>query len=151
MTADPQEIATAVAAAMYGRDHAAQALGITVDAVRPGYARARMTVRDDMVNGHAVCHGGLTFALADTAFAYACNAANVATLAQHCSIAFTAPARAGDVLTATAEERLVRGRTGIYDVTVVDQNDATIALFRGHGSRTRDAVVDGLPQAEPAS
>ena len=76
-----QQVAEAVRDAMYASDRAAQALGITVEAIGPGFARCRMTVREDMLNGHGTCHGGLTFTLADTAFAYACNAYNRATVA----------------------------------------------------------------------
>ena len=96
--ADPQSVAEAVRTGMYARDRAAQALGIAVEAIGPGFARCRMRVRDDMVQGHATCHGGLTFTLADTAFAYACNAYNRATVALGAEIAFLAPARPGDVL-----------------------------------------------------
>ena len=100
--ADDQATAEAVRAQMYGRDHAAQALGITVEAIGPGSAVCRMAVREDMLNGHATCHGGLIFTLADTAFAYACNAGNRATVALACQISYIAPARTGDVLTADA-------------------------------------------------
>jgi acyl-CoA thioesterase len=111
--ADPQSIADDVGTGMYERDRAAQALGITVEAIGPGLARCRMIVRDDMVQGHATCHGGLTFTLADTAFAYACNAYNRATVALGAEIAFLAPARAGDTLSATARERSRSGRTSV--------------------------------------
>ena len=103
---------------MYARDHAAQALGIAVDAIEPGAAVCRMTVRDDMVQGHGTCHGGIVFTLADTAFAYACNACNRVTVALGAEITFVAPARAGEVLIATARERSRAGRTGVYDVEV---------------------------------
>ena len=139
--ADPESIAEAVRSGMYERDRAAQALGITVEAIGPGFARCRMTVRDDMVQGHATCHGGLTFTLADTAFAYACNACNRATVALGAEIAFLAPARAGDVLLATARERARAGRTGVYDVEVCNGDGAVIALFRGTSYETRGDVV----------
>ena len=96
------EIAAAVGAAMYARDGASQALGMTLEEVRPGYARLRMTVRRDMLNGHGTCHGGLVFALADSAFAFACNSRDVATVASGCTIEFLAPAEEGDVLVAEA-------------------------------------------------
>jgi acyl-CoA thioesterase len=144
--ADPQRIADDVGTGMYERDRAAQALGITVEAIGPGLARCRMTVRDDMVQGHATCHGGLTFTLADTAFAYACNAYNRATVALGAEIAFLAPARAGDTLSATARERSRSGRTGIYDVEVTNGDGTLIALFRGTSYETRGEVV-----ATPAS
>jgi acyl-CoA thioesterase len=138
---DPQTVAEAVRSGMYERDHAAQALGITVEAIGPGFARCRMSVRDDMVQGHATCHGGLTFTLADTAFAYACNACNRATVAQGAQIAFLAPARAGDVLCATARERSRSGRTGIYDVEVTNGQGTLVALFRGTSYETQGEVV----------
>jgi acyl-CoA thioesterase len=139
--ADPQSIAEAVRTGMYERDRAAQALGITVEAIGPGFARCRMPVRDDMVQGHATCHGGLTFTLADTAFAYACNACNRATVALGAEIAFLAPARAGDVLLATARERARAGRTGVYDVEVSNGDGTVVALFRGTSYETRGEVV----------
>jgi phenylacetic acid degradation protein PaaD len=103
---------------MWAGDAASQALGMVLDEVRPGYARMSMRVRDDMVNGHSICHGGLVFALADSAFAFACNSYNRAAVAQACDIVFVAPARLGDVLVAEAVERSRFGRNGIYDVTV---------------------------------
>ncbi len=140
-TNDAQRLAEAVRVGMYARDHAARALGITVEAIGPGFARCRMTVRQEMVNGHATCHGGLTFTLADCAFAYACNACNRATVALGAEISFTAPARLGDVLTATARERSRAGRTGVYDVEVTGADGATVALFRGTSYETRGEVV----------
>jgi acyl-CoA thioesterase len=142
---DPQQIAEAVRAAMYARDHTARALGITVEAIGPGFARCRMAVRQDMVNGHGSCHGGLTFTLADTAFAYACNACNRATVALGAEISFTAPARLGDVLTASATEQSRAARTGVYDVRVAKADGTLVALFRGTSYETRGAVVAGEP------
>jgi acyl-CoA thioesterase len=139
--AEPRTIADAVGAGMYQRDRAAQALGITLEAIGPGFARCRMRVRDDMVQGHGTCHGGITFTLADTAFAYACNAYNRATVALGAEIAFLAPARAGDILDATARERSRSGRTGIYDVEVSNGEGTVIALFRGTSYETRGEVV----------
>jgi acyl-CoA thioesterase len=139
--ADPQDTAEAVRTGMYARDLAAQALGIMVEAIGPGFARCRMVVRDDMVQGHATCHGGLTFTLADTAFAYACNACNRATVALGAEIAFLAPVRAGEVLSATARERSRSGRTGIYDVEVTRDDGLLVALFRGTAYETRGEVV----------
>jgi acyl-CoA thioesterase len=125
---------------MYGRDRAAQALGITVEAIAPGSATCRMVVRDDMLNGHGTCHGGLLFTLADTAFAYACNAGNRATVALNAQVTFIAPAQAGDVLTATAREQSRGGRTGVYDVEV-RRAGTLLALFRGQGYEIRGAIV----------
>ncbi len=136
-----QRLAEAVRDGMHARDRAARALGITVEAIAPGFARCRMAVRKDMVNGHDLCHGGLTFTLADTAFAYACNACNRATVALSAEISFTAPARLGDVLIATARERSRAGRTGVYDVEVTTAEATLVALFRGTSYETRGEVV----------
>ena len=138
---DPQTLAAAVGDGMYARDRAAQALGIMVDSIGPGGAVCRMSVRDDMVQGHATCHGGIVFTLADTAFAYACNAYNRVTVALGAEITFVAPARAGEVLIATARERSRSGRTGIYDVEVTRHQGALVALFRGTSYETRGEVV----------
>ena len=138
---DDQATAEAVRAQMYGRDRAAQALGITVEAIGPGSAVCRMDVRDDMLNGHATCHGGLIFTLADTAFAYACNAGNRATVALTCQISYIAPARMGDVLTADAREQSRTGRTGVYDVEVRQADGTVVALFRGQAYEVRGTVV----------
>jgi acyl-CoA thioesterase len=141
----PQAIAEAVREHMYSRDLAAQALGITVEAVGPGSAVCRMSVREDMLNGHATCHGGLIFTLADTAFAYACNAGNRATVALTCQVTFIAPARQGDVLRASAREQSRTGRTGVYDVEVRRADGAIVALFRGHAYEVRGAIVQPEP------
>ena len=138
---DAQTLAAAVRDGMYARDRAAQALGITVDAIAPGAAVCRMSVREEMVQGHATCHGGIVFTLADTAFAYACNAYNRATVALGAEITFVAPARAGEVLIATARERNRSGRTGVYDVEVTRQDGTLVALFRGTSYETRGEVV----------
>jgi acyl-CoA thioesterase len=138
---DPsQATAEAVREQMYERDRAAQALGITVETIAPGTATCRMAVRDDMLNGHATCHGGLIFTLADTAFAYACNAGNRATVALNAQVSFIAPAYAGDLLTATAHEQSRGGRTGVYDVEV-RRGSTLLALFRGQGYEIRGAIV----------
>jgi acyl-CoA thioesterase len=133
--ADPQAQAEAVGRAMLARDNATRALGMTLDEIRPGYARMRMTVRPDMLNGHDLAHGGLIFTLADTTFAYACNSRNHVTVAQGATIEFLAPGRVGDVLTAEGEERHASGRTGVYDIKVTNQDGRTIALFRGKSFR----------------
>jgi acyl-CoA thioesterase len=136
-----QSIAEACGAAMYERDYAAQALAIRLVEIRPAYARMTMTVRKDMVNGHDICHGGMIFSLADTAFAYACNSRNHVTVAAGCMIDFVLPARLGDVLTAEARERALAGRTGVYDIEVTNQNRELIALFRGNSYRIKGHVV----------
>jgi acyl-CoA thioesterase len=118
-------------------DAAARLLGIELDGYGPGWARARMTVRADMVNGHGIGHGGLIFSLADTAFAAACNTWGPVTVAAGCDIVFVAPARIGDVLTAEARVRSRYGRHGIYDVTVAD-GDRLVAEFRGRSTQLRN-------------
>jgi phenylacetic acid degradation protein PaaD len=123
-------------AAMMAADRASAALGIEVVEHAAGRARARMTVGPEMINGHGLAHGGLVFALADTAFAAACNGWGPVTVAAGAEIAFLAPARDGDVLEAVAELRSRRGRTGIYDVTV-RRGDEVVAEFRGRSAELR--------------
>lgn len=141
---ESQALAERVAAAMYARDHASQALGMTIDAVGPGYARLSMDVRKDMVNGHDICHGGLIFTLADSAFAFACNSDNHNTVASGASIEFLRPGFLDDRLTAEAKERHAGGRTGVYDMTVTNQNGKLIALFRGKSARIKGTVLGDL-------
>ena len=122
---------------MMASDAASRMLGIELTEYGPGWARTRMTVRDDMVNGHGMCHGGLIFSLADTAFACACNSWGPVTVAAGCDIVFVAPARVGDVLTAEARVRSRYGRSGIYDVTVME-GDRLVAEFRGRSHQVRE-------------
>ena len=140
--AEAQALAERVARAMLDRDPASQKLGMHIGAIAPGRAEVTMTVRPDMLNGHAICHGGFIFTLADSAFAYACNSYNLSTVASGCAIDFVAPAREGDVLTARATERSAAGRTGVYDIDVVNQRGETVALFRGKSYRIKGHVVD---------
>ncbi|MEO8304920.1 MAG: hydroxyphenylacetyl-CoA thioesterase PaaI [Betaproteobacteria bacterium] len=140
-TADAQALAERVAQSMYSRDTATQALGIRVVRVGPGTAELAMAVRADMLNGHEICHGGFIFTLADSAFAYACNSYNLNTVASGAAIEFTAPARAGDVLTARAHERQQAGRTGVYDVEVANGRGETVALFRGKSYRIKGHLI----------
>src|SRR5206468_5234864 len=133
-------LAERVAASMHARDTATQALGIRIVRVEPGSAELAMVVRMDMLNGHDICHGGFIFALADSAFAYACNSYNLNTVASGCGIDFLAPAHEGDVLTANAHERNASGRTGVYDIEVTNQRGDRIALFRGKSYRIRGHV-----------
>lgn len=144
---DPQQLAQAVANAMWSRDNATQALGMEVLAVGPGTATIAMPVRTEMLNGHHMCHGGYIFTLADSAFAYACNSYNQNTVASACHIDFLAPARLGDVLEAEAVERSAAGRTGVYDITVRVRGGKTVALFRGKSYRIQGEVIAGLAQA----
>ncbi|HEY8242258.1 MAG: hydroxyphenylacetyl-CoA thioesterase PaaI [Vicinamibacteria bacterium] len=143
--AEAQALAERVARAMLDRDPASQKLGMHIGKVAPGHAEVTMTVRPDMLNGHAICHGGFIFTLADSAFAYACNSYNLSTVASGCAIDFVAPAREGDVLTARAAERSAAGRTGVYDIDVVNQRGETVALFRGKSYRIKGHVVDEAP------
>jgi acyl-CoA thioesterase len=138
---DKQQIAERVASEMVARDSASQSLGMQVKEVRPGYARLTLIVRPDMLNGHAICHGGVIFSLADSAFAFACNSRNQNTVASGCSIDFLAPAKAGDELSAEALERALLGRIGVYDVTVTNSEGRTIALFRGRSYRVTGEVI----------
>ncbi|HVP89522.1 MAG TPA: hydroxyphenylacetyl-CoA thioesterase PaaI [Casimicrobiaceae bacterium] len=137
-----EALAKRVAEGMYSRDRASQALGMKLVSVGPGHAEMTMTVRADMLNGHAICHGGFIFTLADSTFAFACNSYNLTTVASGCAIDYMAPAREGDVLTAHARERSVSGRTGVYDIEVKNQRGETIALFRGKSYRIKGHVVD---------
>ena len=116
--------------AMLASDAASRMFGIEVLGYGEGWARAQLTVRDDMVNGHGICHGGVIFSLADTVFACACNSWGPVTVAAGADIVFVAPARRGDVLTAEARMRARYGRSGVYDVTVT-RGDQLIAEFRG--------------------
>jgi acyl-CoA thioesterase len=141
---DPQAVAEASASAMYAQDRASQALGMRILEIRRGYARLAMTVREDMVNGHKICHGGLIFTLADSAFAFACNTYDVVTVASSGSIEFLLPARLGDELTAIAEERCRAKRTGVYDVAVRNQRGECVAMFRGRSHEIGGRVGVGL-------
>jgi acyl-CoA thioesterase len=133
-----------VAEAMFSRDRASQWLGLKLVAVREGYAQMSMEVKAHMANGHELGHGGLTFALADSTFAFACNSYNINAVAAACSIEFLAPTRVGDVLTATAREQALNGRNGVYDVRVTNQRDEVVALFRGKSTQIRGNVIPDL-------
>ncbi|MGE8546459.1 MAG: hydroxyphenylacetyl-CoA thioesterase PaaI [Alcaligenes sp.] len=141
---DAQQLAEQVSEHMYGNDQASQALGLSLDAVAPGQANMSMTVRADMLNGHKTCHGGFIFALADSTFAFACNSRNAPTVASGCTIDYLAPAFEGDVLTARGVEASLAGRTGVYDIEVVNQNGRRIALFRGRSYRLNGTVLGGI-------
>jgi acyl-CoA thioesterase len=138
-----------IAAAMYAADVASRALGIELQATERGYAKMRMRVRAEMLNGHKICHGGYVFTLADSAFAFACNSYNHITVAAGASIEFLAPAYLDEVLTAEAREQNLAGRTGFYDVTVTNQRGEKIALFRGRSQRVKGEIVpmQGAPRS----
>jgi acyl-CoA thioesterase len=139
---DADALARQVGAALATRDTAARTLGIALDEIGVGVARMSMTVRDDMLNGHGLCHGGFIFTLADTAFAYACNSRNAATLAAAAEIAFLSPGRLGEVLVAVARERAAARRTGIYDVDVTEKaSGRQVALFRGRSQQIPGEVI----------
>ncbi|TWI66262.1 acyl-CoA thioesterase [Pseudoduganella lurida] len=138
---DLQALAEAASAAMVERDAASRSLGMALADIRPGYAVLTMRVRPDMLNGHRSCHGGFIFALADSAFAFACNSHNVVTVGAGCTIDYLAPGREGDLLTATAVERALAGRSGIYDVDVVNQDGVLLATFRGKSRQVGGTVV----------
>jgi acyl-CoA thioesterase len=121
--------------ALFARDMASEMLGMRVVGVKPGYARLAMTVRPDMVNGHRICHGGLIFTLADSAFAASCNSYDESTVAAAASIDFLAPAFEGDELSAEGHELWRSGRSGLYEITVTNQRGERIALFRGRSHR----------------
>jgi acyl-CoA thioesterase len=137
----PIEMAEATAEAMYAADACSRALGLELLEVRPGYARMRMTVRADFLNGHQICHGGLIFTLADSTFAFACNTYNINTVASGCSIEFLRPVHERDVLTAEAIEQTLSGRTGIYDIRVTNSADETVAMFRGKSAQIKGNLI----------
>jgi acyl-CoA thioesterase len=137
-----QALAELVGRSMYDDDRASRGLGMRLASIAPGRAEMTMVVRDDMLNGHAICHGGYIFLLADSTFAFACNSYNRNTVAQGCSIDYLAPAHAGDVLHASGVERSRTGRTGVYDIEVRNQHGRTVALFRGKSYRIEGHVVD---------
>lgn len=133
----PQQIAQRCAEIMWPDDHAARGLGMEIVAVDAGSATLRMTVRQDMVNSHGTCHGGFIFALADSAFAYACNSFNHLAVAAGVDINFLAPAHTGDTLTAAGHARHQGGRSGVYDIEVSNQAGKLIAVFRGRAARIK--------------
>ncbi|HUP09831.1 MAG TPA: hydroxyphenylacetyl-CoA thioesterase PaaI [Caldimonas sp.] len=136
-----QRTADAVAASMWARDRASKSLGMKIVAVSEGAAFLEMTVRDDMLNGFDLCHGGLVTTLADSAFAFACNSRGDMTVAAGLAVELLAPAKKGDVLTARAFEVSSQGRTGIYDITVTNQRGETVALVRGRAHKLKDQRV----------
>jgi acyl-CoA thioesterase len=143
---NPQQTAEASRDAMWANDRACKALGMQVTAVGPGTATLTMVVREDMLNGHDLCHGGLIATLADSAFAYACNAYNEVTVASGFDIHLMGGARLSDVLTASATELSKGGRTGVYDIVVTNQRDEQIAAFRGRSYTMKGKpLVEGLP------
>jgi acyl-CoA thioesterase len=142
MTMNEKELATRVGEAMFAVDRATKdLLGIELVSCEPGRAVMRMRVREAMLNGHDICHGGLIFTLADSTFAYACNSRNLNTVAAGCSIEFLKSGKAGDVLTCEGVERVLQGRHGIYDMTVTNQDGEVVAMFRGKSTQIKGNVI----------
>ena len=139
-----QQTAEYVRDGMLRNDAATRGLGMDVVDIGPGHATVRMVVRADMLNGHATCHGGFISALADSAFAFACNSYDELTVASGFAIDFLAPGRQNDVLTARCTEVSKAGRTGVYDSEVTNQNNERIAVFRG-----RSYTLKGKPAVTP--
>ena len=146
---DAQQVAEAVRAGMLDRDRASRSLGMQVTSIGPGTASVLMQVRDDMLNGFDLCHGGFITSLADSAFAFACNSYNVLTLASSLSIELLAPARSGDTLTAHAVEVSLAGRIGVYDVAVNNQRGERVAIMRGRAYRKKGLPVVPLTGHTP--
>ena len=140
-----QQIADAVRDTMFAGDRASQALGMAVEAMTPGSATVRMTVRADMLNSHRMCHGGVITTLADSAFAFACNSYNELTVASSLAVDLVAPAHEGDVLTAQANETNRARRMGVYDITVTNQRGERVAMVRGRSYTFRGKPVVELP------
>ena len=144
----PTVLAQKVGGLLYAQDDCSRALGIELLEIKPGFARMRMKIRADMVNGHKTAHGGMIFTLADSSFAYACNSHNRRAVAAGCSIEFLRAAQSGEILTATGVEQSIIGRHGIYDVRVENQDGETVALFRGKSTRIKGQFIaeDGAGQ-----
>jgi acyl-CoA thioesterase len=137
-----KHIAARVAEAMLAKEGTGPAWGIVIEEAREGYARIRMRLRPDMLNGHGIAHGGMIFALADTAFAYACNSRNVKTVAAQASIIFLGAARGGELLVAEAEEQALAGRSGVYNVSVSGEDGRAIAAFQGYSRSIGGSVIE---------
>jgi acyl-CoA thioesterase len=136
------DLAGACAARMWAEDRASQSLGMRIESVSPGHAVLTMPVREDMVNGHDICHGGFIFALADSAFAFSCNTYNRVTVAQAAKIDFLRPAVKGDLLRAESREVHRGGRTGVYDVEVRRADGKLVACFRGNSHSSDKPLIE---------
>ena len=132
----------AIARTLLGREGTGQAWGLQIEVAGEGYARVSMLIRPDMTNGHGMAHGGMIFALADTAFAYACNSRNIATVSQSASIIYLSAAKVGETLVAEAREIALAGRSGAYRVEVTTQDGRNVAEFQGHSRAVGGAVID---------
>ena len=142
-TVTPEALAAKVGETMFAVDVASKdTMGMELLLCAPGHARMRMQVREFHLNGHGICHGGFIFTLADSTFAFACNSHNNNAVAAAASIEFLKPAQLGDVLTSTGVEQVLVGRHGVYDMTVRNQRDEVIALFRGKSAQITGTVVN---------
>lgn len=142
---NPDQLAHATAEALMRQEGTSPAWGLELLEAREGYARVAMTVRADMLNGYQTIHGGMVFALADSAFAYACNSRNQATVAQQASIVFLSPAREGERLVAEAREQSLVGRTGVYLISIRSEDGRDVASFTGFSRTVGGPVVEGDP------
>ena len=141
---DAKQLAQAVGESMFAADSASRDfMQMELLACEPGRARMRMTVREAMLNGHQICHGGLIFTLADSTFAFACNSHNKVAVAAGCSIEFLKPGQLGDVLTCEGVEQTLQGRYGIYDMKVFNQRGEVVAMFRGKSAQIAGSVLPG--------
>jgi len=147
---DANALADKVARAMLAAEGTGPAWGIEIEEARQGYARVRMALRPDMLNGHGTAHGGMIFALADTAFAYACNSRNLRTVAAQASIVFLEAAREGDVLIAEAREQALVGRSGVYQVAVRREDGPAIAEFTGFSRSVGGSLVEEAREPPPS-
>lgn len=135
------DLARRASTAMFATDVCSRWLGMVLEDVRPGYARMRMAVKAEFLNGHGICHGGLMFTLADSTFALASNSHNMPAVAAGCAIEFLKPVQGGDVLTAEGHEQTLSGRHGIYDVKVTNSAGEIVAMFRGKSAQLRGEIV----------
>jgi len=146
MAAETERLAQEVGRSMLAADDASRGLGMVLEEIAPGRARMRMAVRAEMINGYGLCHGGFIFALADSAFAFACNSRNQVTIVAAAEIHFVSPAKTGETLEASARERAAGGRSTVYDVEVTEvASGRLVALFRGRAQRTESRVVEAAP------
>jgi acyl-CoA thioesterase len=142
MTMDARQLAAKVGATMFAADRASRDfMRMELVSCEPGRAVMRMAVREEMLNGHEICHGGFIFTLADSTFAFACNSHNKSTVAAGCSIEFLKPGKLGDVLTCEGIEQMLQGRHGIYDMRVTNQHGEVVAMFRGKSAHIPGTVI----------
>ena len=144
----PKERAEQSAEAMWASDRASQWIGIELQDIDEGFARLSLNLKAHHCNGHGIGHGGITFLLADSAFAFACNSRNQATVAMHNMISFLNPAQEGDVLTAEAKEVTLKGKNGIYDVRVLNQHNEIVAEMRGMSRAIKGQVFQDLERQD---